>query len=126
MADRAFVARTARIIAVVGWVVFGGVLLRVASGGGTLRGVGYVLGTESPVVVLLLAASLISGSLAIFALVRDLPSAWAISSAGAGIALATSALLGIDGHRSALLAALASGLVLLVGIAVGLRRKPGG
>ena len=123
MADRALVARTARIIAVVGWVVFGGVLLRVVSGGGTLRGVGYVLGTESPLVVVLLAASLISGSLAIFALVRDLPSAWTISSAGAGIALATSGLLGLDGHRSALLAALASGLVLLVGIVVGRSRQ---
>ena len=123
MADRALVARMARVIAVVGWVVFGGVLLRVASGGGTLRGVGFVLGTESPLVVVLLAASLISGSLAIFALVRDMPSAWTISSAGAGIALATSGLLGLGGHRSALLAALASGVVLLVGIVVGRSRQ---
>ena len=119
-------ARTARIIAVVGWVVFAGVLIRVASGGGTLRGVGYVLGTESPLLVVLLAASLVSGTLAIFAFVRDMPSAWTISSAGAGIALATSVLLGLDGHQSAVLAALAAGLVLLVGVVVGRSRQQDG
>lgn len=123
MAETARVARIGRIIVVVGWVVFAGIVVRVASGGGTLRGVGYVLGTESPVVVVLVVASLISGSLAIFALVRDLSSAWAISSAGAGIALSTSLLLTLDGHESALLAAMASGLVLLVGIVVGRARQ---
>jgi hypothetical protein len=73
--------------------------------------------------VVLLVASLIAGSLAIFALVRDLPSAWTISSVGAGIALATSGLLGLGGHRSALLAALASGVVLVVGMVAGRLRQ---
>jgi hypothetical protein len=116
------VVRAARIISVVGWVSFAAVVIRVVSGGGTLRGVGYVLGTEPVVLVAFLLASLAASGISILALLRDVPRAWAISVAAAVIALSTSLLLGLDGHGSAIFAAVASGVVLLVGLVVGRRR----
>ena len=124
MADAGLPSRAARIVAVIGWVVFGGVVLRVVSGGGTLRGVGYVLDTEAPLLLVLIAASLVAGSVAVVALVRDVPWAWRASTAAAGVALLTSIVLGFDEHRSAALAAVASAAVLVMGIVAGRGRRP--
>jgi hypothetical protein len=91
-------------------------MIRVLSGGGTVRGVGYVLGTEPAVLVALLLASLAVTVLAILGLLRDLSWAWGMSNAGAGIALATSVLLGLEGHGSANIALVAAGVVLAIGL----------
>ena len=87
-----------------------------ASGGGTLRGVGYVISTEGPGVVALVSASLAFAIVAIVALLREASWAWRLSRAGAILALATSLVLAIDGHDSGLVAGLVSSLLLTVGI----------
>ena len=109
-------ALSARVISIIGWVTVAGVLVRVTSGGGTLRGVGYVLGTEQLGVVVLIVTSLIVAIVAIAAWVGDRSWAWRFSSSGACIALLTSLVLALDGHASAWVAGLASSLVLAVGI----------
>lgn len=107
------------MISIVGWVAVAGILVRVASGGGTLRGIGYVLTTEQLSVVVLIVASLSVAIVAIFAQARDLSSAWPFSNAGAAIALVTSLVLAIGGHDSAWVAGLASSLLLVTGIIAG-------
>ena len=91
-------------------------MVRVLSGGGTVRGIGYVLGTEPLVLVALLFASLTVAVLAIVGLLRNRSWAWDVSTVGAGIALATSVFLGVDGHDSASIAIVAAVVVLAVGI----------
>jgi len=108
---------------VLGWVVIGAVMVRVLSGGGTLTGVDFVLGTEPAVLVALLLGSLVVGVLAIVGLVLDRSWAWDVSNAGATIALVTSVLLELDGHDSANLAVIAAVVVLAIGL-LGRVRKP--
>ena len=103
----------ARILSVAAWCVVAAVLLRVVSGGGTLRGVGHVLGTEPPLVVALIGASLIVAIVSILAQIRDVSWASPFSRISAAIALATSLALDRGGHESAIVAAAASGLVLV-------------
>ena len=91
-------------------------MVRVLSGGGTVRGVGFVLGTEPPVLVALLLASLGVAVLAILGLVRNLSWAWDVSNVGAGTALATSVFLGLDGHDSATVAVVAAVVLLVIGL----------
>jgi hypothetical protein len=110
--------RFGRVIALLGWVALVALFLRVASGGGTMRGVGYVITTEEPWVVALVAASLAVGILAV-ALLADASWAWRISTAGGGLALATSVVLAIGGHDSAILAGFVSGALLAMGIVRG-------
>ena len=100
------------MISIIGWVAIAGILVRLTSGGGTLRGVGYVLGTEQLGVVVLIVTSLTVAIGAIVGLVGDVRWAWRFSSAGASIALITSLILVLDGHASAWVAGLASSLVL--------------
>ena len=116
-------ARFARVISIVGWVTVTGVLVRVTSGGGTLRGVRYVLGTEQLGVVVLIVTSLVVAIAAILALVRDVSWAWRFSTAGASIALITSIVLALGGHDSAWVAGIGAGLVLGVGIVRGQARS---
>jgi hypothetical protein len=108
--------RFARRIAILGWVAVVAIFARVASGGGTLRGVGYVMSTEEPGVVALVSVSLAVAIVAIVALLREASWAWRTSRAGAIVALATSLVLAIDGHDSALVAGLVSSVLLTVGI----------
>ena len=108
--------RFARVFAALGWVAVVGLLLRVASGGGTMRGIGYVITTEPPLVVAFVAASLVVAIVAIVVLIREASWAWRFSTAGAGLALATSVVLAVGGHDSAILAVLVSGLLLAVGV----------
>jgi hypothetical protein len=103
----------ARILSIAAWCVVAAVLLRVVSGGGTLRGVGHVLGTEPPLVVALIGASLIVASVSIVAQIRNVSWASPFSWISAAIALATSLVLDRGGHESAIVAAAASGLVLV-------------
>ncbi len=100
-------------------------MVRVLSGGGTVRGVGYVLGTEPAALVALLLASLAVAVLAILGLARDASWALDVSNAGAGIALATSVLLALDGHDSANVAVLAAVVVLVTGLLGGMRTRHG-
>jgi hypothetical protein len=88
----------------------------VASGGGTLRGVGYVISTEGPGVVALVSMSLGVAIVAIVALLLEASWAWRLSKAGAIVALATSLVLAIDGHDSGLLAGIVSSVLLTLGI----------
>jgi hypothetical protein len=91
----------------------------VASGGGTLRGVGYVISTEGPGVVALVSMSLAVAIVAIVALLLEASWAWRLSKAGAIVALATSLVLTIDGHDSGLVAGLVSSILLMLGIVRG-------
>jgi urea transporter len=91
-------------------------MVRVLSGGGTLTGVDFVLGTEPAVLVALLLGSLLVGVLAILGLALDRSWAWDVSNAGAAVALATSVLLGLDGHDSANVAVIAALVVLAIGL----------
>ena len=116
-------ARSARVISIVGWVAVVWIFLRVASGGGTLRGVGYVLGTEPLGLVVLIVTSLIVAVVAIVAQVADVSWASPLSTAGAAIALITSMVLVLGEHDSAWVAGLASGMVLVVGIVRGRARS---
>ena len=100
-------------------------MVRVLSGGGTVRGVGFVLGTEPPVLVVLLFASLAVAVLAIVGLLRNGSWAWDLSNVGAGIALATSVFLGLDGHSSANLAVVAATVVLVIGLFGEIRTREG-
>jgi uncharacterized membrane protein len=116
---------TARIVSIIGWCLVTAIILRVVSGGGTLRGVGYVLGTEPPGVVALMGATLVMAIVAIVAMTRDLPWASAFSVVGAGVALATSLVLDRGGHESAMVGAIASTLVIVIGIVGGRARLSG-
>lgn len=106
----------ARTVSVLCWFTVAAVLVRILSGGGSLRGVGYVLATEPR---LALATGAIVLSTAVFvsvALLQRRPWAWRTSGAGAGAALAGSLILVIDDHSSALVAAAASALALTIGL----------
>lgn len=106
----------ARIVSILCWITVAAVLVRIVSGGGSLRGVGYVLATEPR---LALAAGAIVLSTAVFvsiALFQRRPWAWRASGAGAGTALAGSIILVIDDHSSALVATAAAGLALAIGL----------
>jgi hypothetical protein len=103
-----------RVLSVVAWCVFAAILLRMLSGGGTLQGVGYVLRTEPPVEVALMGASLIVATVSIVGRVRDLPWASPFSRIAAAIGLVTSLVLDQGHHQSAIVAAAALGLVLLL------------
>jgi hypothetical protein len=103
----------ARIVSVVAWCVVAAILIRVVSGGGTLRGVGHVLRTEPLIVLALIAATLVVAIVSIAAQLRDFPWASHFSRIAAAIALATSLALDRGGHASAIVAAAASGVVLV-------------
>lgn len=94
-----------RSITIACWAVIAAVLLRIASGGGSLTGLGYVLRTEPALAVAAGAFSLITGAVVVLALVRGWWWAWAASRLGATIALAASVILVLGGHDSAVLAA---------------------
>lgn len=98
----------ARIVSLAGWVVVVAVFGRIASGGGSLTGFGYVLVTEPVVVVLVGALVLICAAVAVYALVRDRPWAWHASRFGATVTMLGGLLLFLGGHDSAVLAGLAA------------------
>lgn len=125
MGNRRWLTIGARSSSIIGWLIIAAVLVRIVSGGGTLDGVWYVLSTKSPFTLALVATTILIAALAMVALVQDRSWAWSASWRGALFALACAAVLLIGGHESAALAAAAAAGVLIVGVAMGLRRDPG-
>lgn len=97
------------------WLVIGGLVVRIASGGGSLVGFGYVLQTE-PFAVVLIGTGLLAIAIAVVAsLVRRSDSAWRASTLAAILVLPGWLLLYVNGHDSAVLGALAAGAALWLG-----------
>lgn len=111
----------ARVASILCWITVAAVLVRIVSGGGSLRGVGYVLATEPRLALATGAIVLSTAVLVSIALLQRRPWAWRASGAGAGAALAGSLILVIDDHSSALVAAAAAGLALAIGLRMTLR-----
>ncbi len=123
MSDPTRARPAARIASIAGWIVIMAVVARIASGGGTLRGVNFVLLTEPLVAVLAGAMTLLAAAVALFDLLRARPGAWRLSIGGGLVALVTHGLLYLVGHESALLGAAAAVLVIGAGV-LGRRRGP--
>lgn len=108
-----------RALAIASWTTILVVLLRIVSGGGSLRGVGYVLETEPRVVVAIGALVLVGGLVAISGLLLDAAWAWRASGAASAIALAAGLVLLAGGHDSAWLVVLAAALGLVLTVRAG-------
>jgi hypothetical protein len=106
----------ARIVSLACWVVIVAVFGRIASGGGSLTGLGYVLVTEPAVVVVTGTLVLVCAAVAGYALVRDRPWAWPASRFGASVTLLGGLLLFLGGHDSAVVAGLAALVARVVAV----------
>jgi len=121
MGDLRWLAIGARSLSILSWLVIVAVMIRVLSGGGTLAGVGYVLSTESPVVLAFVAATFIVAAATTVTIARGRPGAWSASWRGALFALVSGGVLLYADHESAVFAIAAAGLALAIAVAMASR-----
>lgn len=123
MRDARWLAIGARSVSLLSWLVVVAVMLRVLSGGGTLVGVGYVLSTESPVLLAFVAATFLVAAAAIISIARDHAGAWTNAWKRALLALTGAVVLWIAGHESAVFAIAAASLASVVAVVMALRES---
>lgn len=102
-------------IAAAAWFVIGIIVVRMASGGGSLTGVAFVLTDTPPVMVaggalLLVGAIVLVGGFAV-----DAPWAWRASTVVGALAVAFGLIVGVVGHETAWVLVAAAIVALLVG-----------
>lgn len=108
----------ARVVSILCWITVAAVVLRILSGGGSLRGVGYVLATEPRLALATGAVVLATATIVSAALLLRRRWAWRASTAGAAAVLWGSLILVIDDHSSGLIAAAAAGVALAIGVRI--------
>lgn len=123
MGETRWLAIGARWLSILCWLVIVAVTIRVLSGGGTLVGVGFVLSTESPLVLASLAATFISAVTGMVHIIRDRTGSWSSAWKLALFALTGAAGLLLGGHESALFAIAAAGLALAIALAMTRRAR---
>ena len=97
------------------WVVVGVILIRMASGGGTLVGLEYVL-NEAPLPAVLAGGTLLLAAIVLVAaFARDAAWAWRASAGVAVVAIAFCVVVGLRGHESAWLLGGAAIVALWIG-----------
>jgi hypothetical protein len=102
-------------IAAVAWVVIGVVVVRMASGGGTIVGFQYVL-TGAPPIMVVGGALLLAGAVAlVYGFAVDAGWAWRASVGAGALAVAFGLAAGVVGHASAWILTAAAIVAIWVG-----------
>ena len=102
-------------VAAAAWVVIGLVVVRMASGGGSLVGFEYVLSGAPPIMVAGGALLLVGAIVLVYGFAVDATWAWRASMGAALLGIAFGLVAGVVGHASAWILTAAAVVALWVG-----------